>query len=178
MQSICRAINWKIIVIKLKEILQELTKTDIDSNYEGPTAKQYSIHAAFRAFDPKTNIIIFKVWDFLGSKKQHQVKFRMVDYDSIRADDDFPEEKLKMALTAGELQVHCTCKGFTFNGFAYITHTLDSNLKPNTIKPTIRNPQEIGIVCKHIKGLLDNINKYIPTIARRLTSDKIAGPSK
>ncbi len=161
-------------MIKLKDIileiesLSELTAADIHNNYEGPTAQKYNISAIFKDFNPKTNILTFKVWDSFGSGSYHIVKIQMLDYNSIKSSDDTVENKLTKTLKDGNLRVYCSCGSYIYNGFAYTSYILGGGLKKVTRKPMIRNPKELGIACKHIKGLLQKIHVYIPIIAKKI----------
>ena len=52
----------------------------------------------------------------------------------------------------GDAKVWCSCPDFNFGGAAYILTKRDGIIpgRENTQKPTVRNPDEIGALCKHL----------------------------
>lgn len=71
-------------------------------------------------------------------------------------------------LTQGNISVNCTCPGFKYNGYHYISSKMNASIFNQSISPVIRNPEERGTVCKHIVNVLQELPKFYNQIASDL----------
>jgi hypothetical protein len=77
-------------------------------------------------------------------------------------------ERARLLVWAGNVQLHCTCPSFLFWGYQYILTQYDASLVPQERFPKIRNPQLKGIVCKHLNRTLKAFPFHIGDIAREI----------
>ena len=91
------------------------------------------------------------------------------EWDEIGADPDFNfMEKARLLLWVGNIRVHCTCPSFLYWGYQYMCTVLDAAVYPEERFPRIRNPQERGIVCKHLNRVLRVLPFHNAQIASEL----------
>lgn len=77
------------------------------------------------------------------------------------------------ALSAGVF-VH-NCPDFLYGGFKYIGTQLDYSAFREDRPPVVRNPDEEGTVCKHLKHLLARIDDYASDVAADLARSREDG---
>lgn len=110
--------------------------------------------ATFSGFDPEDTInflVNSSKFEENGIQYMNQVQF--VEWDEVGSDPDYKNarEKALMLLWVGNLKVHCTCPSHLYHGFQYLLTALDAAIYPETRPPVKRNPQQRGIVCKHMQ---------------------------
>lgn len=100
-----------------------------------------------------------------GNNKWIQ-RVRLPDYSQIsRLKKNLTfEDKVKMAVNAGEVEVHCNCPDFLYKGYEWMADAGDYGIDKQDIPPNVRNPELEGSVCKHLNSVLDNIDSFMPKI--------------
>ena len=58
-----------------------------------------------------------------------------------------------LLMWSGDVRLMCKCPSFSFHGYAYILTQLQASIVPEERFPHIRNPQLLGIACKHLRKL-------------------------
>ena len=156
-------------MIKLKDIINlilEATRKEIQTNFAGPVRDSIHINVRLQSVNTKTKRINFVCVDREGSRIPRNVRIAMDDHKYLSRDADLKrQDKIDLALTEGELRYTCDCPSFSYGGFAYISTIHKSNLGSEKRRPLIRNPREEGLTCKHIKAVIDQLEKFIPKIA-------------
>ena len=74
----------------------------------------------------------------------------------------------KEFLYKADLQLECSCPSFLYYGFSYITSKAKYDAKfgdQEHRRPRIRNPRELGMICKHLHALLQAYPFYINDLA-------------
>jgi hypothetical protein len=99
-----------------------------------------------------------------GSQKTHVVKVRIPDYKVVsRLKKMNTEDKIKYAVSAGDIEVFCDCRDFLYR-YKYIAYIGDYGIEAETRPPDITNPNLEGALCKHILSVFSQIDKFIPEI--------------
>ena len=156
-------------MIKLKDILSEFLKDDIQQGADFKrTRKGNRIKVEYIGSNKRTKTAIFNVTDPNGSGKVHEVRVRFPDYSQIsrQRKNITREEKVELALEAGDLKVYCSCPDFLYKGFKYMATEMDYGIRKEIRPPDIRNPKREGTVCKHTLGVFRRINKSINEISK------------
>jgi hypothetical protein len=55
---------------------------------------------------------------------------------------------------SGDVRMYCGCPSFKYFGYQYILTQLGASIVPENRFPHVRNPQLLGIACKHIRRLM------------------------
>lgn len=97
--------------------------------------------------------------------KDYDVDLRLLDYPVISKLKGSDSEKLELALK-GEVKVHCTCPDFGYAGWQYIGTQLDYSTQKENRPPDVRNPNQVGTVCKHVGHIISNISKFKPQMEK------------
>ena len=110
-----------------------------------------------------------------SEKEQNAIKYansiKFDQWEEIGRDPDFNwMERARMLLWVGDIRLHCSCPSFLYWGYQYICTVLDAAIYPEERFPRIRNPQERGIVCKHLNRVLRVLPFHAGQIARELRS--------
>lgn len=152
------------------EILKELAedRKDVLQNYEGPVAHDSNITVDMWSINPKTKTITFSCIDRgpSGSGKPHMASVQLADHKYLSRDSDMTDQdKVDLAITAGEWKMYCDCESFQYGGFQYITWILKQGIRRELRRPRVNNPLEEGLSCKHLHAVAKTIDKFIPKIA-------------
>ena len=90
-------------------------------------------------------------------------------WDEIGQDPDFNfVERSRMLLWVGDIRLHCTCPSFLYHAYQYILTVLDASIYPERRKGVIRNPNDRGVVCKHLHRVLKVLPFYSGEIASEM----------
>ena len=92
---------------------------------------------------------------FSVGSKSNPGKKNIVIISSDSINDDTTTEELKEILRNDDIRVSCTCEAFLYQGFKYITYRNKAGIDPEMRPPTKRNPQQKGMLCKHIIAVLN-----------------------
>jgi len=119
----------------------------------------------YAGISPKSKTIYFKTGKYLQ-------KIRLSEYRQIsRLRGDY-DEKLELAVN-DEIKVYCSCPDFLYSGQQYMAWNLDYGIHKEMRPPDIRNPKLDGSICKHLYYLLNNIDTYIPKIAKDFYDSRV-----
>jgi hypothetical protein len=168
-----------VLLENARQRLDELLVTDITRSSDiarskrGKRCKIRYYGLRFRSSKERIVTLFFEGVDPLGSGRVHQIQVQIPSYKEISNDKNTNYvEKLKLALNAGDVKIHCSCEDFLYQGFTYISWNLDYGLVPELRAPKIRNPKLKGTACKHALSVLQKINLFGITIAKDLASGK------
>lgn len=93
------------------------------------------------------------------------VKFN--DWDAFIDETEYnPIERARLLMLSGDLMLHCTCPSFLFWGYQYLLTQIDAAVVPEERPPVKRNPQQRGIVCKHLNRTLRSWPFFTSDFAR------------
>ena len=155
--------------------LNEATYKDIGSMIDGNFLKQ-KIRAdeldnvQYVGFKPD-NVMNFHVKSSKhaenGIRYANSVMFEQWEEIGLDGDFNYPE-KARMLLWVGDIKLHCSCPSFLYWGYQYICSVLDAAIYPEERFPRIRNPQERGIVCKHLNRTLRVLPFHSGSMAKEL----------
>jgi hypothetical protein len=155
-------------MIKLKDLIKEFLKSDLQKGSDVKRKKRGKrIKVEYRNTNKRTKTSIFKVTDPGGSGKSHEVRVRFPDYSQIsrQRKNITREEKIGMALEAGDLKVFCSCPDFLYKGFKYMATEMEYGIRKETRPPNITNKNREGTACKHTLGVLNQITKFMTKIS-------------
>lgn len=102
-----------------------------------------------------------------GGDSKYLVVIELVNFDPEEANSAKGMEDLVRVALKGNVKVFCSCPAFKHYGYKYITFKKNAGIEAETRAPDERNPQQIGMGCKHIvstmlelKDFLGEITKY------------------
>lgn len=162
-----------------RERIDELFTSDITRSADKPRTqrgKRCKIKyrgLRFRSAKERMVTLFFDGVDPMGSGRVHEIQIQIPSYNELSHQKDMDYiEKLKLALNAGDIKVHCSCEDFLYQGFTYISWHLDYGLVPELRPPNVRNPKLKGSACKHALSTLMKLNLFGVTIAKDLASGR------
>lgn len=99
------------------------------------------------------------------------IRFHKKDWNEAIDDETLnPIKRARKIMFEGNVLLHCTCPSWLYWGYKYIAHQHDASIDPETRAPVVRNPQQRGIVCKHMHRVIKafpfysgNFASYIKT---------------
>lgn len=154
----------------LKEATYKELAQLIDGNFLNQKARADALSKVdFGEFQDDTVVFYVPSSEFKenGIRYINQVQFDQ--WDQLGRDEDFDyNEKSRMLLWVGDIRVSCSCPSYLYWGYQYILTVLDSAIYPETRFPKVRNPQERGIVCKHLNRVLRVLPFYSGRIAKEM----------
>ena len=130
-------------------------KSDIRSRIK---SKKEQIKAKFYKVDGDT--LLYTV-NSSKKDKQYLVKIQLLDLSNNKL------SSLKSALD-GNLKISCTCPAFLYQGYKYISYKKRVGIDKETRAPNIKNPNQIGLACKHILVALEQIKSDYSLIYNNL----------
>ena len=110
------------------------------ASQQGLRAKLYKV---------KDNRILYTVNSSEGDK-QYIVTIQLLGLTGNKL------SSLKSAMNS-DVKVHCTCPGFLYQGYKFITWKANSGIERETRSPDVRNPNKVGMACKHILVALEQM---------------------
>lgn len=130
-------------------------KSDIRSRIK---SKKEQIKAKFYKVDG--DALLYTV-NSSKKDKQYLVKIQLLDLSNNKL------SSLKSALD-GNLKISCTCPAFLYQGYKYISYKKRVGIDKETRAPNIKNPNQIGLACKHILVALEQIKSDYSLIYNNL----------
>ena len=130
-------------------------KSDIRSRIK---SKKEQLKAKFYKVDGDT--LLYTV-NSSKKNKQYLVKIQLLDLSNNKL------SSLKSALD-GNLKISCTCPAFLYQGYKYISYKKQVGIDKETRAPNIKNPNQIGLACKHILVALEQIKSDYSLIYNNL----------
>lgn len=154
--------------------LNEATYKEIAGLIDGDFLKQ-KVRAdvlkgiQFMNFDKDIMNFEIESSEFASNGIHYLCGVQFMDWDNLMQDSDFNYiERARLLLWSGDIKLHCTCPSFLYWGYQYLLTSIDASVYPETRKPVVRNPQERGIVCKHLNRILRALPFYSGEIAKGL----------
>lgn len=71
--------------------------------------------------------------------------------------EDTSINDLKKILKKEDIKVACSCEAFLYWGYKFITYKAQAGIDPEGRVPVVRNPQQRGMLCKHILAVLKSL---------------------
>jgi hypothetical protein len=94
---------------------------------------------------------------------------RFVQWNEIGGDKSLDaNERARLLLWVGDIQIHCECPSFLFYGYCYILTQLDAAIIPEYRPPNIRNRELKGVTCKHGNRVLKSLAFHLGDIAKEI----------
>ena len=106
-------------------------------------------HLPARLYKVDGNKILYTVRSS-GNDKQYIVTIQLLDLTGNKL------QSLRSALN-GNIKISCTCPGFLYHGYKYISWKVNVGIDKETRSPDIRNPEKKGMACKHILTALNQM---------------------
>lgn len=155
-------------------ILTEATYKELASMIDGNFLMQKvraDVLNGIRLEKIEDNIMRFRInsSEYLTNRIQYQCSVMFDEWDEVGRDPDLNyAEQARMLLWVGNIRLHCTCPSYLYWGYQYLLTAIDAAIYPEPRKPKIRNPQERGIVCKHLNRILRVLPFYSGQMATAL----------
>tara|TARA_B100000745_G_C20145123_1_gene392655 strand:- start:465 stop:1160 length:696 start_codon:yes stop_codon:yes gene_type:complete len=155
-----------------KSFLKQQVRADALEGVVGPSVEDESLIFRVKSSKHKDNRLVYS-----NIVKLH-------DWPLFIEDNNYTSlEKARALMLQGNISVHCTCPSFLFWGYQYLLTQIDAAMVPEKRPPNIRNPQQRGIICKHLNRTFRSypffigdfakyINKNHPTTKKDVVSDK------
>lgn len=142
----------------------------IDGNFLSQKVRADALDGiTLSGFDNNIMKFLINSSDYATNRIQYQCSVQFDEWDQIGPDPEFNyAEKARMLLWVGNIRLHCTDPSYLYWGYNYLLSVLDAAIYPEERKPVIRNPQERGIVCKHLNRILRVLPFYSGDIAKEL----------
>lgn len=134
--------------------LQQKVRADVLNGIDLTAIENDTLRYVINSSEHETNRI----------KYQCSVKFD--EWDDLAQDADLNNnEKARMLLWVGNIRLHCTCPSFLYHGYQYLLGSIDASIYPEPRAPQRQNPDQRGIVCKHLNRILRVLPFYSGQIA-------------
>lgn len=158
-------------VAQLNEATYKEIATLIDGNFLKQTVRANELdgirYVGFKPEDVMNFHVNSSEHDENAIKYANSIQFDQ--WEEIGRDPDFNwNERARMLLWVGNIKLHCSCPSFLYWGYQYICTVLDAAIYPEERFPRIRNPQERGVVCKHLNRVLRVLPFHSGSIAKEL----------
>lgn len=97
---------------------------------------------------------------------------RFKEWEDIGSDLTMrPIDRSRMLMFSGNIELNCTCPSFLYHGYRYILDQMGASLIPEKRPPVKNNPQQRGVVCKHLNRVLRSFPFYSADLAKRLSTE-------
>lgn len=123
-----------------------------------------------KLYKVEDNKILYTVTSSEGDK-QYKVTIQLLDLTSNKL------QSLKSAMN-GNLKISCTCPGFLYQGYKFISWRANVGIDKETRSPDIRNPNKEGLACKHILIALDQMKSDYNAIHNMVKAQVPKGKDK
>lgn len=155
-----------LIIEHLDGILVEATFREIMAGYDGPVSRNSAVTVRFNTILPENLRLTFTAKDLNGSGRPHVVHIYLDKLYNMKVPT---RELVKQAIEDGNIRYDCDCGSYLYGGFKYISSkkkitALEKERRP----PRINNPKQLGLVCKHIHAVVDELPLLINNITRVL----------
>jgi hypothetical protein len=131
-------------------------------------ARTQPLHA--RLYKVEDNKVLYTV-NSSKQDKQYIVTIQLLNLTGNKL------RSLRSALN-GDLKISCSCPGFLYRGFKYITWHANSGINKETRSPDKTNPNKEGMACKHILVALNKLKSDYTAIYNMFKAQVLHGNSK
>ena len=151
----------------MKVRIDELTRKDLLSDVEKKVIRRSANLKLPQYLGITDDYIIYMRVESSTGQGSYIVKIKLEEYPDIANEADMTtKEKVRIAL-AGNIGIYCSCPAFRYYGYEYITTQVGVNSgSVQNIYPKIRNPQLVGIMCKHCYPAFKRFGSYWNRIAK------------
>ena len=109
----------------------------------------------------------------------NNVRFHPDQWDEIIDDEtDTPIGRARLIMYSGHLMLNCTCPSFLYHGYRYIADRNDASIFDEIRPPKKNNPQQRGIVCKHLHKTIKAFPFYAGDFAKHIKDNYPTEPGK
>jgi hypothetical protein len=116
------------------------------------------------------------VWP--GKRDAYRVRVLLEDWNEALSEPDLNWSERANLAVFGDVRVHCECGAFLYFGYKYILDQLDALYKDaadwegnrggEKRFPEVRNPDLVGVVCKHLDAVLYVLTMSISNVAKAM----------
>ncbi len=141
----------------------------IDGNFLNQRIRAEQLKSVnFAGFDNDTMRFTIPSSEFDENGIKYMASVQFEEWDEIGQDPDFNNnEKARLILWIGNLKMHCSCPSFLYH-YQYNLTAIDASIYPEERAPVKTNPDQRGIVCKHLNLLLRVIPFNMGYIAQEM----------
>lgn len=161
------------------ERIDELTRSDVLGIVDDKTKKRAKlVKGATYVGITKDYVIHLRVPSVTANPPTtYIVKVKLLSYPDLEDDEDLTvREKVRLALTDGDVAISCTCPAFKWWGFEFIMTQLRSHEGPDQkIFPKVRNPRLEGSLCKHSLIAVKVVGRNWTKIASDILNNRFIG---
>lgn len=144
----------------------------IDGNFLNQKIRTDQLKSVnFAGFDDDTMRFTIPSSNFDENGIKYMGSIQFGAWDEVGQDPDFNNnEKSRLLLWADDsIKLHCTCPSFLYH-YQYNLTAIDASIYPEERAPVNTNPDQRGIVCKHLNLLLRVIPFNMGYIAQEMKS--------
>lgn len=97
------------------------------------------------------------------------VRFKDYEWDLVVDDTTLkPIERARHLMFDGKVELNCTCPSFLYHGYRFLLDKHDASIYPENRPPKKNNPQQRGIVCKHMNRVIRAFPFYAADLAKHI----------
>ena len=164
----------------MKVFLREFTVADvqaaIDGNYLAHDARVAHLGRVSTVLPSTIGIdsVFYETQSSTGDNIYWKQIFNFKDLIAFTDRRGSAEGAFEAYLKEGDVELLCTCPAFLYWGYKYITSQLDLNVgPPENRAPTIRNPDQRGVVCKHLDLAMGEMGGVDTKLISKTMEDKL-----
>lgn len=142
----------------------------IDGNFLSQKVRADALNGIqLQGFDDNIMRFVINSSEYQTNRIRYQCSVKFDEWDEVLQDGEFNNnERARMLLWIGNIRLHCTCPSFLYHGYQYLLGAIDASIYPEERKPQSQNPDERGIVCKHLNRILRVLPFYSGNIAAEM----------
>lgn len=142
----------------------------IDGNFLSQKVRADALNGIqLQGFDDNMAQFVINSSEYQSNRIKYQCAVKFDEWDDVLQDGSFNNnERARMLLWVGNIRLHCTCPSFLYHGYQYLLGAVDASIYPEDRKPQKSNPDERGIVCKHLNRILRVLPFYSGDIAAEM----------
>lgn len=116
-----------------------------------------------------TMVFFVQSRDYEKNSTVYVSRVRFKDWDDVVDEQDLnPIGRARLLMFSGNLELNCTCPSFLYHGYKYLLTKHGASIQPELRPPVQRNPQQRGIVCKHLNRVIKAFPFYSSDLAKHL----------
>ena len=134
-----------------------------------------------KRFHEQEGTLIFQTPSEFYSKngKKYAQHIKLLDYEKYRNDSSLNYNQRADAMLKGDLSVNCNCPANLYYGGAYLLTKAGAKWgRKERRPPSIKNPRQRGVGCKHLIRALQVMPFYRNEVASAMKQADITGRSR
>lgn len=163
-------------VVKMEQVrqLHETTYRElvqlIDGNFLNQRVRADALKGIeLEGFTDNTMHFTIESSEIVKNGIRYNLDVQFDQWDEVGNDPDFNfAEKARLLLWVGDVRMSCSCPSYLYHGYQYLLTAMDAAIHPEERPPHVKNPDQRGIVCKHLSRLLRHLPFYSGQIATEL----------